>query len=193
MFGMSKLRPGNFVFVVRRDENSNYVIIGKIISDHDKVFKVRGTFLKPVGLLERIRSGRAQGKPIEALNNPEPNNCIFFIIDRLDTGDFEDNIDPKIDKVIPINENRYFVLDGWIKESFSELFSNYFSSTSDEEKSEARSNFDKKNEFFNVSGIKGACLCSGTEFTNFIKFYIMDLSNFLLSWNMYMLLYYYIN
>ena len=70
MFGMSKLRPGNFVFVVKRDENSNYVIIGKIISDHDKVFKVRGTFFKPVGLLERIRSGRAQGKPIEAINNP---------------------------------------------------------------------------------------------------------------------------
>ena len=44
MFGMSKLRPGNFVFVVKRDENSNYVIIGKIISDHDKVFIVRGPF-----------------------------------------------------------------------------------------------------------------------------------------------------
>jgi len=144
MFGMSKLRPGNFVFVVRRDENSNYVIIGKIISDHDKVLRVRGTYLKPVGLLERIRSGRARGKPVEAINNPEPNNCIFFIIDRLDTGDFDDIIDPKIDKVIPINENRYFVLDGWIKESFSDLFSNYFSSSSDEEKSVARTVLIKK-------------------------------------------------
>ena len=144
MFGMSKLRPGNFVFVVRRDENSNYVIIGKIISDHDKVLRVRGTYLKPVGLLERIKSGRARGKPVEAINNPEPNNCIFFIIDRLDTGDFDDIIDPKIDKVIPINENRYFVLDGWIKESFSDLFGNYFSSSSEEEKSEARTVLIKK-------------------------------------------------
>jgi hypothetical protein len=144
MFGKSKLRPGNFVFVVRRDENSNYVIIGKIISDHDKVLRVRGTYLKPVGLLERIRSGRARGKPVEAINNPEPDNCIFFIIDRLDTGDFDDIIDPKIDKVIPINENRYFVLDGWIKESFSDLFSNYFSSSSDEEKSVARTVLIKK-------------------------------------------------
>lgn len=144
MFGKSKLKPGNFVFVVRRDENSNYVIIGKIISEHDKVIRIKGTFLKPVGLLERIRSGRAQGKPIEAINNPEPNNCIFFIIDRLDTGDFEDIIDPKIDKVIPINENRYFVLDGWIKESLAELFSNYFSSASEEERSEARTMLIKK-------------------------------------------------
>jgi hypothetical protein len=144
MFGMSKLRPGNFVFVVRRDENSNYVIIGKIISDHDKVLRVRGTYLKPVGLLERIKSGRARGKPVEAINNPEPNNCIFFIIDRLDTGDFDDIIDSKIDKVIPINENRYFVLDGWIKESFSDLFGNYFRSSSEEEKSEARTVLIKK-------------------------------------------------
>lgn len=144
MFGMSKLRPGNFVFIVKKDENSNYVIIGKIVSDNDKVLRVRGTFIKPVGLLERIRSGRAQGKPVEALNNPEPNNCIFFIIDKLDTGNFEDTIDPRVDKVIPINENRFFVLDGWIKESFSELFSNYFSSTSDEDKSEARSILIKK-------------------------------------------------
>ena len=144
MFGMSKLRPGNFVFVVRRDENSNYVIIGKIISDHDKVLRVKGTYLKPVGLLERIKSGRARGKPVEAINNPEPNNCIFFIIDRLDTGDFDDIIDPKMEKVIPINENRYFVLDGWIKESFSDLFGNYFSSSSEEERSEARTVLIKK-------------------------------------------------
>src|SRR6187200_3176314 len=144
MFGKSKLKPGNLVFVVRRDENSNYVIICKIISDHVKVIRIKGTFLKPVGQLERIRSGRPEGKPIEAIDNPEPNNCIFFIIDRLDTGDFEDVIDPKIDKVIPINENRYFVLDGWIKESFAELFSNYFSSASEEERSEARTMLIKK-------------------------------------------------
>ncbi len=144
MFGMSKLRPGDFVFIVKRDESSNYVIIGRIISNNDKVLKIRGTFIKPIGLLERIRLGRAQGKPVEALNNPEPNNCVFLIIDKLDTGDFEDIVDPKIDKVIPINENRFFVLDGWIKESFSELFSNYFNSTSDEDKSEARSILIKK-------------------------------------------------
>ena len=144
MFGMSKLRPGDFVFIVKRDESSNYIIIGRIISDNDKVLKVRGTFIKPIGLLERIRAGRAQGKPVEALNNPEPNNCIFLIIDKLDTGDFEDSIDPKIDKVIPINENRFFVLDGWVKESFSELFGNYFNSASDEEKAEARGVLIKK-------------------------------------------------
>ena len=144
MFGMSKLRPGNFVFIVKRDENSKYVIIGRIISDHDKVFKVKGTFLKPVGLLERIRSGRAQGKPIEALNNPEPNNCIFFIIDRLDTGNFEDIIDPKIDKVIPINENRYFYKMVGLKKAFRNYLVITLIQPQIEEKSEARAILIKK-------------------------------------------------
>jgi hypothetical protein len=139
MFGMSKLKSGSFVFVVKRDDTSNYIIIGRIISDANKVYRVKGTFIRPVGLIERIRAGRAQGKPVEALNNPDPNNCIFFIIDRLDTGNFDEVVDPHIDKITPINENRYFVLDGWIKESMPELFSNYFNSTSEDEKSEARS------------------------------------------------------
>ena len=139
MFGMSKLKAGSFVFVVKRDDTSNYIVIGRIVSDVDKVYKIKGTFIRPTGLIERIRAGRAQGKPIDALNNPDPNNCVFFIIDRLDTGNFDEVVDPRIDKVIPINENRYFVLDGWIKESMPELFSNYFNSTSSDEKSEARS------------------------------------------------------
>jgi hypothetical protein len=136
---MSKLKSGSFVFVVKRDDTSNYVVIGRIISDANKVYRVKGTFIRPVGLIERIRAGRAQGKPVEALNNPDPNNCIFFIIDRLDTGNFDEIVDPRVDKITPINENRYFVLDGWIKESMPELFSNYFNSTSDDEKFEARS------------------------------------------------------
>ena len=136
---MSKLKAGSFVFVVKRDDTSNYIVIGRIVSDADKVYRIRGTFIRPIGLIERIKAGRAQGKPIDALNNPDPNNCIFFIIDRLDTGNFDEVVDPRVDKIIPINENRYFVLDGWIKESMPELFSNYFNSISEDEKAEARS------------------------------------------------------
>ena len=47
-------------------------------------------------------------------------------------------IDTKYDKIYPINENRFFVLDGWIKEGFSDIFSNFFNSSSQEEKIEAR-------------------------------------------------------
>ncbi len=38
----------------------------------------------------------------------------------------------------------YFVLDGWIKESFSDIFSNFFNAHSQEEKLEARNVIIKK-------------------------------------------------
>jgi hypothetical protein len=139
MFGMSKLKPGSFAFVVKRDEASNYIVIGKILSDYNKVYRIKGTFIRPIGLIERVNAGRAQGKPAEALNNPDPNNCVFLIIDRLDSGEFDEEVDPRYDKIIPINENRFFVLDGWVKESLSDLFYNYFNSSTPEERDEARS------------------------------------------------------
>ncbi len=139
MFGISRVKPGSFVFVSKKDNISNFIVIGRVLSENNKAYKIKGTFIRPIGLLERVQSGRVHGKPVEALNNPDPNNCIFLIIDRVDTGIYEDTVDSKYDKVIPINENRYFVLDGWIKESFSELFGNYFNSLSMDERAEARS------------------------------------------------------
>lgn len=144
MFGINKIRPGYFAFVVKKDELSNFIIIGRIVSENDKLIKVKGSYLRPTGLVERVKAGRARGKPEEALNNPDPNNCVFLIIDKIDSGHYEEFIDPKIDKVIPINENRYYVLDGWIKESMSELFSNFFNSVSEEERLEARNILIKK-------------------------------------------------
>jgi hypothetical protein len=138
MFG-SKIRTGGFVFAVRRDEISNFIIIGRILGQNgNKAYDVKGSYFRPVGLIERIKSGKAQGKPLEALNNPDPNNCIFLILDRVDSGLYNDKVDSKYDKLYPINENRYFVLDGWIKESFSDLFSNFFNSSTQEERAESR-------------------------------------------------------
>ncbi len=138
MFGIGKVSPGSYVFVAKRDENSNFIVIGKVTSENDKLYTVKGSFFRPVGLIQRIRSGRAQGNPTRALDNPDPNNCIFLLIDKVDVGNYEDIIDPKIDKIIRINENRYYVLDGWLKESLPELFSNYYSASNQEEKLEAR-------------------------------------------------------
>ena len=104
----------------------------------NKTYHVRGTSFRPVGLIERIRAGRAQGKPMEALNDPDPNNCIFLIIDRVEYETFNDLIDARYDKLIPINENRFFVLDGWLKENFLVLFANFFNSPSSEDIVEAR-------------------------------------------------------
>jgi hypothetical protein len=62
-----------------------------------------------------------------------------MLIDRVETGRFSEEIDQSASRVIWINENRYLVLDGWIKDNFPDIFSAVLSAKSDEERAQARS------------------------------------------------------
>ena len=48
-----------------------------------------------MGLLERVKAGRAIGRPKEVLENPDPNNCIFMLIDRVETQMFSEEVNQK--------------------------------------------------------------------------------------------------
>lgn len=137
MFGRGKIKPGDYVFVVQNDHEVNSIIIGKVQSVDGDRLKVNGTKIRPVGLLERVKAGRAIGRPKEVLENPDPNNCIFMLIDRVETQIFSDEVNQKLSKAIWINERRYNVLDGWIKENLPDIFASVLSAAGDE-KLEAR-------------------------------------------------------
>lgn len=137
MFGRGKIKPGDYVFVVQNDHEVNSIIIGKVQSVDGDRLKVNGTKIRPVGLLERVKAGRAIGRPKEVLENPDPNNCIFMLIDRVETQIFSDVVSQKLSKAIWINERRYYVLDGWIKENLPDIFASVLSAAGDE-KLEAR-------------------------------------------------------
>lgn len=137
MFGRGKIKPGNYVFVVQNDHEVNSIIIGKVQSVDGDRLKVNGTKIRPVGLLERVKAGRAIGRPKEVLENPDPNNCIFMLIDRVETQIFSDEVNQKLSKAIWINERRYYVLDGWIRENLPDIFASVLSAAGDE-KLEAR-------------------------------------------------------
>ena len=137
MFGRGKIKPGNYVFVVQNDHEVNTIIIGKVQSVDGDRLKINGTKIRPVGLLERVKAGRAIGRPMEVLENPDPNNCIFMLIDRVETQIFSEEVDQKSSKAIWINERRYYVLDGWIKENLPDIFASVLSAAGDE-KLEAR-------------------------------------------------------
>jgi hypothetical protein len=137
MFGRGKIKPGDYVFVVQNDHEVNSIIIGKVQSVDGDRLKINGTKIRPVGLLERVKAGRAIGRPKEVLENPDPNNCIFMLIDRVETQIFSDEVNQKLSKAIWINERRYYVLDGWIKENLPDIFASVLSAAGDE-KLEAR-------------------------------------------------------
>jgi hypothetical protein len=139
MFGKGEIKPGNYAFVVQKDGNHSRLIIGRIQSVNGNNIHVIGTFIRPRGLIDRVKAGKSTDRMVQVLGNPDPNNCIFMLIDRVETGSFNDSVDQSTSRVIWINENRYLVLDGWIKENFPDIFATALSASSDEEKAQARS------------------------------------------------------
>jgi len=138
MFGKGGIKPGEYAFVVQKEGEFNRIIIGRIQSVNGSKVHIVGTYIRPQGLIERIKSGRASGRPVEILNNPDPNSCIFILIDRIESGRFSEEVDQSSSRVIWINENRYLVLDGWIKENFPDIFAAALSAESAESRAQAR-------------------------------------------------------
>ena len=138
MFSRGGIKPGEYVFVVQKEGNFSRIVIGRIQSMNDSRLHVVGTYVRPLGLIERVQAGRASGRPVEALNNPDPNNCIFMLIDRIESGRFSEEVDQSTSRAIWINENRYLVLDGWIKENFPDIFAAALSAETAEARAQVR-------------------------------------------------------
>jgi hypothetical protein len=153
MFGRSgarKIKVNDYVFVVQKEQQDNTIlIIGRVESVNGTRIHVMGSYIRPTGLIEHVKSGHISGRPKEVLENPDPNNCIFMLIDRVETGRFYQEIDQSTAKTIWINEKRFFVLDGWIRENLPDMFADVLRAGTDQQRSEARSQLlDKMNSLY---------------------------------------------
>ena len=138
IFGRNKIKDGDYVFVSQEYSEKIRLVIGRIISVTGSIARIRGSYVIPLGLIEKVSSGRGEGRPREVLQNPDPNNCIFMLIDNVETGNFDEEIDINSSKIKWINEERFHVLDGWIKENLPEVFANVLRAKSNEDRMEAR-------------------------------------------------------
>jgi hypothetical protein len=138
MFGRGRIKPGEYVFVVQSDQDYNKLIIGMVQSANGNKIQVKGSYIRPIGLIERVKRGHTGDRPREVLNNPDPNNCIFMLIDRVETGSFNQEIDQQTSKIIWINEKRFFVLDGWIRENLPDMFADVLRADTEQERLQAR-------------------------------------------------------
>lgn len=138
LFGRNKIKDGDYVFVSQEYSEKIRLVIGRIISLTDSIARIRGSYVIPLGLIEKVTSGRGEGRPREVLQNPDPNNCILMLIDYVETGNFDEEIDINSSKIKWINEERFHVLDGWIKENLPEIFGNVLRAKSNEDRMQAR-------------------------------------------------------
>ncbi|MEO9295686.1 MAG: hypothetical protein ABI347_08820 [Nitrososphaera sp.] len=138
MFGKGGIKPGEFVFVSQKDGEYNRIMIGRIQSVSGSKVSIAGTQITPSGLVERVKAGKAGDRSKQVLGNPDPNNCIFMLIDRIEASPFNGEVDQARDRVIWINENRYLVLDGWIKENLPEIFAAALTAPTEEDRQQAK-------------------------------------------------------
>jgi hypothetical protein len=138
MFRRGRIKRGDYLFVVKKDQSYNTLVIGRAESVNGDRIQIRGTYIRPIGLIERVKSGHAEGRPKEVLDNPDPNNCIFMLIDKVESGNFDEEIDRNSSKIVWINEKRYYVLDGWVRENLPDMFSNVLRASSEQERLQAR-------------------------------------------------------
>ena len=129
MFGSKKgtLKEGNFVFTAKpADEYCNFVI-GIVTGVDGNRVGVNGFIVNPIGLKNKVLQGKAGTRSKEMLKEPTSENCIFALIYRIEYENFTDVLDLEKEKVEILSKKQYTILDGWIRESLSELINNVLS------------------------------------------------------------------
>ncbi len=139
MFGRKReLQEGDYVFAPKPDGEHQNIIFGVVTGVDGSKIGVSGLIVNPVGLKNKVSQGKAGPRSAEILKTPTPENCILAFIYRTEHETFNQVLDLNEDKVVQIPPKLYSVLDGWIRESLSELLNNVLSLPEGDERQQAK-------------------------------------------------------
>ena len=140
MLGLRKkgLKEGDFVFARQPDGEYNKIIFGAVTGVQGTKIGVNGIIINPVGLRNKVEQGKAGSRAIEILKNPNPDNCIHLLIYRIEHENFNDIVDLDKEQVLELPNRVYATLEGWIRESLSELTNAVLSLPPGSERDEAK-------------------------------------------------------
>jgi len=137
-FGKKGLKEGDFIFARQPDGEYNKIIFGAVTGVQDTKIGVNGIIINPVGLRNKIEQGKAGARSAEILKNPNPDNCIQMLIYRIEHDNFNEIIDLNEHQVLELPNRVYATLEGWIRESLSELVNNVLSLPPGSERDDAK-------------------------------------------------------
>ena len=129
MFGSKKrtLKEGSFVFTAKHADEYCDFVIGTVTGVDGNKVGVNGFIINPVGLKNKVLQGKTGKRSKEMLMEPTSENCIFALIYRIEHENFTGVLDLEKEKVEILSKKVYTILDGWIRESLSELINNVLS------------------------------------------------------------------
>ena len=137
-FGKKGLKEGDFIFARQPDGEYNKIIFGAVTGIQGTKIGVNGIIINPVGLKNKIEQGKAGARSAEILKNPNPDNCIQILIYRIEHDNFNEIIDLNEHQVLELPNRVYATLEGWIRESLSELVNNVLSLPPGSERDDAK-------------------------------------------------------
>ena len=132
------VKEGSFVFTAKSDGDYSNFIFGIVTGVDGNKIGVNGLIVDPVGLKNKVLQGKAGTRSQEILKEPTSENCIFALIYRIEHENFTDVLDLEKDKVEILSKKVFTILDGWIKESLSELINNVLSLPDGSDKEHAK-------------------------------------------------------
>jgi len=139
VFGKKKgLKEGDYIFSSKPGGEFSKIIFGTVTGVDGTKIGVNGLIIDPVGLKNKVSQGKAGIRATEILQNPTPENCIHAFIYRVEQDNFTEVIDITQDRIIEISPQVHQMLDGWIRESLSELLNKVLSLKAGSEKDEAK-------------------------------------------------------
>ena len=126
------------MFTAKSDGDYCNLIFGSVTGGDGNKIGVKGLIVNPVGLKNKVLQGKAGTRSQEILKEPTSENCIFALIYRIEHENFTDVLDLEKDKVEILSKKVFTILDGWIKESLSELINNVLSLPDGSDKEHAK-------------------------------------------------------
>ena len=132
------MKEGVHVFATKQNGEFNNIIFGTVTGVDGTKIGVNGLEINPVGLKNKVEQGKTGPRSVEILKNPNPENCIFTLIYRVEHDNYTDVLDTSLDNVQMIPPKVHNILDGWIREEIPELINNVLSLPPGSERDEAR-------------------------------------------------------
>ena len=138
MFAKKGWKEGDYVFASKPNGDHKDIVVGIVTGVENSNIGVNGMIINPVGLKNKVSQGKAGPQSLELLKNPNPKECIFALIYRVEHNNFTGVFDVTSDPVEKIHKNIHNIISGWVRESIPEFIHNVLSLPNGPEKEQAK-------------------------------------------------------
>jgi len=138
MFAKKGWKEGDYVFASKPNGDHKDIVVGIVTGVENSNIGVNGMIINPVGLKNKVSQGKAGPQSLELLKNPNPKECIFALIYRVEHNNFTGVFNVTSDPVEKIHKNIHNIISGWVRESIPELINNVLSLPNGPEKEQTK-------------------------------------------------------